>query len=120
MFLKSLCYALSGIFSAVKSERNLRIMLICLLIVISVSFIIGLSTVEWAIILLCCSLAVSLEIVNSSIEAAIDSITDSYSSSAKKAKDAAAGAVLFFSVFIVIIGLIIFIPHIISIFTNIG
>jgi len=90
-----------------------------MLLVIAGSFLLGLSPFEWALVLFCCAGTISLEMVNSSIEEAVNSITDHYKLSAKKAKDIAAGAALFFSFFAMIIGLIIFIPHIISLFTNI-
>ena len=53
----------------------------------------------------------SLEIVNTALEAAVDLATDEWKPLAKKAKDAAAGAVLVSAITAAIIGLWIFIPR---------
>lgn len=118
MFFKSVKYALSGIYTALKSGRNLRMMFICLFLVIAVSFILGLSSFEWAVLLLCCAGAISLEMVNSSLEAVVNSITSEYKPFAKKAKDIAAGAVFVFSLFTVVIALLIFIPHVVKLLSG--
>ena len=55
----------------------------------------------------------SLELMNTAIERAVDLITKDYHPLAKAAKDAAAGAVFVYALLSVIIGLIIFIPKII-------
>ena len=53
----------------------------------------------------------SLELVNTALEAAVDVATDEWKPLAKKAKDAAAGAVLVSAILAAIIGLLIFIPR---------
>ena len=60
------------------------------------------------VIFLTISAVICLELVNSAIERCIDLISLKYDPLAKKAKDAAAGAVLCSAVFSVIIGSIIF------------
>jgi diacylglycerol kinase (ATP) len=53
----------------------------------------------------------SLELVNTALEAAVDVATDEWKPLAKKAKDAAAGAVLVSAIMAAVIGLLIFIPR---------
>lgn len=113
MFFNSLKHAVRGIKTTFVCERNYRFMFVCFIIIIPVSFLIRLSPLEWAAILLCCGGVISLEMVNSAIESAVDLTTAEFQPLAKKAKDIAAGAVLVFSIFAAVIGLIIIIPRII-------
>ncbi len=53
----------------------------------------------------------TLEMVNTAIERAVDVATEQYIDEAKKAKDVAAGAVLLAAIVASFIGLIIFIPY---------
>jgi undecaprenol kinase len=54
--------------------------------------------------------------VNSSIERVVDLVTQEYHPLAKQAKDIAAGAVLLYAIFSVIVGMIIFLPKLIHLF----
>lgn len=112
--LNSFKYAFQGIWAALKSGRNFRIMTACFVIVITLSFLLGISALEWAAVLLCCAGVLSVELVNTALESTVNIATDEYKPLAKKAKDTAAGAALVFSLFSATIGFIIFIPHIID------
>jgi diacylglycerol kinase (ATP) len=57
----------------------------------------------------------SLEMVNTALEAVVDLVTEEYRPLAKKAKDTAAGAVLISAIMAAVIGLIIFLPKIFAI-----
>jgi diacylglycerol kinase len=113
--LRSFKNAFSGIAAALKSGHNIRFMVACLILIIPVCILLGLSALEWAVILLCCAGVISLELMNTAIESAVDIKTSEFQPLAKKAKDVAAGAVLVFSLFSAAIGLIIFIPHILAV-----
>lgn len=112
--LNSFRYAFHGIRDALKDGRNFRIMAACFILVIAAGIILGLSGLEWAAALLCCAGVLSIELLNTALESAVNIATDEYKPLARKAKDAAAGATLVFSIFSAAIGLIIFIPHIID------
>ena len=116
--LKSFKNALRGIFISIKEERNLKIIFIVFIIVVAAGLVFSLSIIQWIIILLCCALVISAEMINSSIENAIDLYTDEYSQLARKAKDIAAGSTLIVSIFSAVIGLLIFIPRIIEFFSQ--
>lgn len=113
--LNSFKYAFHGIHDVFKSGRNFRIMAACFIIVVIAGIILGLSVIEWAAVLLCCAGVLSFELVNTALESTVNIATEEYKPLAKKAKDAAAGASLVFSLFSAAIGFIIFIPHIIVI-----
>ena len=111
--VSSLEFALTGIFTAFKEERNLRKHVLSALAVIVAGLIFDLSTIEWLFLFLSIFLVIAFEIVNSAIENVVDLASDyHFSMRAKNAKDMAAGAVLVVSSFAVVTGLIIFVPKI--------
>ena len=61
-------------------------------------------------------LVVATELINTSIEATIDLITDQINPIAKVAKDTAAAAVLVFGFVALITGLVIFVPKVMGVF----
>ena len=70
------------------------------------------SKTEWCICLLLCGLIMALELVNTSVEAVVDLVTEEHRTLAKIAKDTAAGAVLIAAVAAAVIGCIIFLPKV--------
>ena len=111
--VSSLEFALTGIFTAFKEERNLRKHVLSALVVIVAGLIFDLSAIEWLFLFLSIFLVIAFEIVNSAIENVVDLASDYHvSMRAKNAKDMAAGAVLVVSGFAVVTGLIIFVPKI--------
>ena len=62
---------------------------------------------DWCALLLACALVLSGEVVNTAIENVVDMYTSEYNEYAKKAKDAASGAVLINAIFAVVIGLVV-------------
>ena len=106
-------FAFTGILTAFKEERNMRKHAMTGVLVVFAGLLFRVSVMEWLFLLLCTFLVVTLEIVNSAIENVVDLASDyHFSMLAKNAKDMAAGAVLFFSVFAVIAGIFIFGPRI--------
>lgn len=107
-------HALNGLKLVFIREKNFKIHLLALLIVIAFGFYFTLTYIEWAIILLISSLVLVSEILNSVLELTIDYIKPDIHPTAKKIKDMSAGAVLLAALFAVIIGIIIFLPKLIS------
>ena len=103
-------YALAGIWNTMRSERNFRIHLTCIgymlgFLLLTDWFV--LTRTDWAILLLACALVLSMEIVNTAVESVVNLATQEIHPLAKKAKDAAAGAVLVCAIFAVLVGLCI-------------
>lgn len=107
---KSFGFAFEGIFNTIKSERNIKIHIFATIMVVIFGFILKISYVEWLICLLLFGLITSLELVNTAVEATVDLATEERKALAKKAKDAAAGAVLYSAIIAAITGGIIFFP----------
>ena len=109
--ISSLEFALTGIFTAFKEEKNMRSHVLSAVAAIIAGLIFRISATEWLFLLLSIFLVIAFEIMNSAIENVVDLASDyHFSMRAKNAKDMAAGAVLVVSGFAVITGLIIFLP----------
>lgn len=105
-------YAFRGLFLGLRSEIHLKVHLVFALAVSCLGFYFEISKSEWLIILLCIGIVISAELFNSAIEQLADRITLENDAHIKAAKDLAAGAVLITAIISLVIGLIIFIPHI--------
>ncbi|MFH0357280.1 diacylglycerol kinase family protein [Streptococcus sp. A27] len=111
--MASLDFAMSGLLTAFKEERNMKKHLASAVLVVLAGLIFQVSVTEWLFLLLSISLVIAFEIMNSAIESVVDLASDyHFHILAKNAKDMAAGAVLFVSGFALLTGLIIFIPKI--------
>jgi undecaprenol kinase/diacylglycerol kinase (ATP) len=108
---KSFGFAFSGIFKVIKEERNIKIHLFAALISNGLAFYLHISRIDWLILLLIITMVISLELVNSSIEAVVDLASPNKHPLAKKAKDVAAGAVLVAAIVSIIIGALLFFPY---------
>ena len=109
--ISSLEFALTGIFTAFKEEKNMRSHVLSAVAAIIAGLIFRISATEWLFLLLSIFLVIAFEIMNSAVENVMDLASDyHFSMRAKNAKDMAAGAVLVVSGFAVITGLIIFLP----------
>lgn len=115
-FNKSVGFALAGVKAAF-GERNMRIHLSLGLLVILAGVFFSISRMEWLFVLLCIAGMFTLEILNTAIEKTVDLVTDEYHPLAKVAKDLAAGAVLVYTVYSIIVGMIVFLPKVIDFFT---
>ncbi|HFU4204737.1 TPA: diacylglycerol kinase family protein [Streptococcus suis] len=113
--IASLEFAVTGLLTVFKEERNMKKHLVSAVLVVLAGLIFQVSVTEWLFLLLSISLVIAFEIVNSAIENVVDLASDyHFSMLAKNAKDMAAGAVLFVSGFALLTGLIIFVPKILD------
>ena len=112
--IRSFIYAISGIAATVKSERNMRIHLAAAIAVAVLGAWLGLGGREWAAIVICCAFVMSLECLNTAVEAAVDLASPNIHPLAKKSKDCAASAVLVAAIDAAIIGCIIFVPKLLA------
>ncbi|MDY5990545.1 MAG: diacylglycerol kinase family protein, partial [Oscillospiraceae bacterium] len=72
---KSFYYAFRGIFNAIKTERNLRVHLTCLVYMFSILGLTDwfvLSRTDWAVLAVASALVIGAELVNTAIENAVD------------------------------------------------
>lgn len=111
---KSFSYAFAGIFACFKKERNIKIHGMFIVLVVFAGIFFRISVTEWCICLILFGLILSLELVNTAVEAVVDLVTEERRPLAKLAKDTAAGAVLISAIMAAIIGCIIFIPKLLQ------
>ncbi len=111
-FLNSVNCAIEGIITAVKIERNMKIHVVATIVVILGAFFLRLDVKDFIYLSFAVSLVWITELLNSSIEKAVDlTIGTKFHDLAKKAKDIAAGAVFVAAVNSVVIGYLIFGEH---------
>jgi len=66
---------------------------------------------EFALLTLTIGLVLISEVLNTALEAAVDVSTQEFHTLAKVAKDVAAGGVLLASILAVVVGVLVFLPH---------
>jgi diacylglycerol kinase len=118
-FYKSFRYALNGLITLIKTERNFRIMFVVCIIVNLLGFGLDalgehLNRYEWAILWVAMGLVFVSEGLNTALETTIDVLHPAIHPMIGRAKDMAAGATLSASIVAIIVGLYIFSPHIMS------
>lgn len=110
-FFSALKTAFFGVRNLFMESRNARIQLIVFLIVLLIGFYVGLTAQEWLWIMGVSAAVISMEAINTSIELLADVYTLEYNEKIKQVKDIAAGAVLLVSLFAVVVGILVFLPH---------
>ena len=110
--INSFKYAIEGIISSFKTERNMKIHVLVMLIVIGLSIYLKIDKIEACIIAIVIALVIGAELFNTAIETIVDMISPEKNNKAKLAKDISAGAVLIFAIGAITVGIIIFFPRI--------
>lgn len=113
-FIKSFVYAWNGIVHSLK-ERAVKSHFFVAILVLILGTYFDITITEWIFVILGISTIIALEMVNTAIEHLVNIVRDEAGVPYEKIghpKDIAAGAVLFASIGILIIGLIIFLPYI--------
>lgn len=105
-------HASDGIISALKTERNMRIHIFIMCLVIIAGILLKISVLEWILCFLLFGAVISTELINTSIEKLVDMVMPYKHEKAKLVKDIAAAAVLVWAIVAAIIGIIIFAPKI--------
>lgn len=117
--IDSFRYALTGIGSAFKTERNIKIHVAVASIVTILGIILKLKTWEWVVCVGWFAIVIGGELFNTAIEIAVDLAMPKINEKTKRAKDISAGGVLVFAIGSIIVGVIIFIPKIINLIIKI-
>lgn len=110
-------YAFSGIYQALKEEPNLKFHFAAALLVIILGWILGITETQWIIVIILIGLVIAVELTNTALEAVVDSFTIKEHPGAKLAKDISAGAVLVVAITAAIVGVIIFLPPLLVLFS---
>lgn len=109
--IASFTYAFQGLGYLFRTQRNARIHVLVGACAFALGWVLGFARWEWVVLLLTCALVIAAEGINTAIEAAVDVATSTYHPKARIAKDVAAGTVLFCAIISIIMGCMLFIPH---------
>ena len=110
-FLKSSKYAVRGIRYAWKTEENFRSEVVIAVIVIILSFVFPLRSIQQVLVGLLVIWVLTLELLNTVLERMMDIMKPKVHPYIKVSKDLMAGAVLVSAAGAFVIGLIIFYPY---------
>lgn len=107
-FRKSFLFAIQGFRTAVRTERNIKVMIGGGIGAIVAGFVVGLDPLSWAIVLVCCGVVISAELLNTAVETVVDLVSPEFHPLAGRTKDIAAAAVWVLSVLVALVGIIVF------------
>ena len=110
--INSFKYAIQGILTSFKTERNMKIHICIMILVIIVGILFEINKYEWIICVICFAIVIGGELFNTAIETVVDMVMPYKNEKAKLAKDVSAGAVLVLAMGAAIVGFIIFMPKI--------
>ncbi len=112
--LRSFKFAFSGLRALLVHEHNSRIHLLAGVFAIVMGIVLHISLVEWSVLVGIMALVIVAEILNSAIESLADHLSPQYNPKIKMVKDYCAAAVLIASFAALVIGIIIFLPKLLS------
>jgi diacylglycerol kinase len=110
-FIAGFGYALSGLWYALRTQRNVRVHVAIAILAITMGIVLRISAEEFAMIFIAIASVFIAEMFNTVFELCVDLASPQYHPLAKRAKDIAAGAVLLSAMLAVVIGLLVLGPH---------
>jgi diacylglycerol kinase len=109
-FVESFRFAFSGLWYALRTQRNTRIHLAIGAVAVALGLWLNLSPAEWAVVVLTIGFVLVSEMLNTVAETLVDLISPGYHPLAKVIKDVTAGAVLLAAVVSIAVGLLVLGP----------
>lgn len=106
--------AFEGIYYALKYNRNIRIHFIAAFLVVIASIYFKVNAFEMGILGIMILLVICTEMINTAIEEMVNLLVNEHRQEAKIAKDVSAGMVLLTVIGSVIVGVLVFTPHILK------
>lgn len=117
-FFDSVKNCLEGISYTLTHENNFKREMIIGIFVVIASVILKISILEWVIVILLINFVLVCELINTALEKAVDLYTKEFNETAKIVKDVAGASVFVMSIFSAVIGMIIFLPKVINLISN--
>lgn len=108
--------AFIGIYTAARTQSNIRFHLIAATLVFFLSIYLSVSLLEGLILVLTAGFVFVAEMLNTSLEFLSDAVTLEHNELIGHTKDVAAGAVLISAILALVVGALIFIPKLITLF----
>jgi diacylglycerol kinase len=114
VLLRSFGYAFEGVAYILRTQRNARIELAVAIAAVALAAWLGITSIEWAVLVLTIAVVLALEWINTALELAVSLASPERHPSAKAAKDVAAASVLLGAVVSVVVGLLLFASRILA------
>jgi len=114
-FVRSVKFAWAGIVLTARAEQSFRLQLLAALAVGVLGYFLKLSRAEWALLVVVAVSVLVLELLNSAVERLVDLFMPRMHQYAEEVKDIMAGAVFVMSLGAAIVGVIIFLPHLMTV-----
>lgn len=112
--IKSFQVASSGLKHAFFTQANFQIQFAVGVVVLVLAYLLNFTHFEWLVLILTIGLVLVTELLNTVVEVVVDlAVQEKLLPEAKIAKDVSAAAVLLISIVSVIVGLILFLPHLV-------
>lgn len=111
---RSFGHAFRGLKVLLQTQHNARIHALATVLVLAAGALLRLSPAEWALIVLAIVCVWATEALNTAIEFLVDLASPELHPLAAKAKDVAAGAVLVAAIGSLIVGVLVFGPHVLK------
>ena len=105
--LSAFGYAFRGAYDLLRNHAPSKIHIAAFITMIGLSWGLDFALWKWVAVLLCSGMVLAAEALNTAVEYVVDLVSPEYNILAGKAKDVAAGAVLFTAVFSGIIALLL-------------
>lgn len=115
-FLRSLRFAWKGIATLAREEQSFRLQLLAAAVLTALIFVFRLSRSETALLVVVAAFTLVLELLNGAVERLVDLFKPRIHAYAEQIKDMMAGAVLVSSVGALIVGILVFAPHLVEAF----
>jgi diacylglycerol kinase len=115
-FIRSLKYALKGLYIVWKEEQSFRIQFFAAILVLILAFLLKIELWKIIVLIFISVFILVLEVLNSILERIVDALKPRINVFVEVIKDMMAAAVLLASLSSVIIGILIFWPHIKNLF----
>ncbi|MDD5084143.1 MAG: diacylglycerol kinase family protein [Candidatus Moranbacteria bacterium] len=116
-FARSVKHALRGVYHASKMEKNFRLEIIAAILVAILAYLLPVTAQERVLLVFVVAGVLVIELINTAIERVVDMLKPRVHPYARIAKDVMAAAVLIASIGAMMIGLGIFLPYILKIFS---
>lgn len=117
-WIKSTNHAIEGILHAAKTQRHIRYHFYSAIIILILSFVLGIPLSDFAILVILSVVVLSVEMINTAIESITDVLFSEYHQKAKEIKDIAAGAVLITAMGAAVIGCVMLYAPVKNFFYN--
>jgi diacylglycerol kinase len=114
--IQSFGYAFQGLGTLFRETPNAQIQLIAAIVAVMLGFLLHISSEEWLAVIIIIGLVLALEAINSSLETLADyACNKEIHPLIRKVKDLAAAGVLLAALAALVVGIVLFLPKIISI-----